>query len=453
METGCEACLSWHSQARFRHVCPLLVSTPDGLRCSVDTAQVRPFWGRAFGFYGGSLLAVYLAAAFSLFVFLRVVGYPVNIFQLVWPGSWHRVAEVRGGFFLARSQQAFRADRPAEGMLYLTNAYQFDPNNYTIAFTLAQRLQLSAPLRSDEVYRRLLRSHPAERDATAQAWFRALLARGDFPGVQDLARQRVLEDSAHAAVWLRALIFATRQTADDAPLRELLDSTATAARPWRQLLETELLRRSHQPDRFRAALKQPWTDAPAYALFYQISELTALGDTFEAADLIGRYGHRLDDTARATLLLETYAAADARQARQALVSTLLSPTLSPPTIGLLAAHLIRHPDAELFDQLYERFMAQNLPANETTLDAYLALYCAAGVVGDWHKLHAIAAAIRRKKGGNIYTLGLAEAFFRGQTPQTRIAGLISALPTFLEVHYALLERYPGPPRPAAKSPP
>ena len=39
-ETGCDAAHYWHQPARFRRVCPLLVETPDGLRCSVDTRDV-----------------------------------------------------------------------------------------------------------------------------------------------------------------------------------------------------------------------------------------------------------------------------------------------------------------------------------------------------------------------------------------------------------------------------
>ena len=70
-ETACVACLSWNEPARFRRDCPLLVSTPQGLRCSVNTADVRPFWRRAFFFYGGGLATLYLTAALTVFIFLR----------------------------------------------------------------------------------------------------------------------------------------------------------------------------------------------------------------------------------------------------------------------------------------------------------------------------------------------------------------------------------------------
>lgn len=448
-ETACEASFSWHKQANFRRVCPLLVPTPDGLRCSANTADVRPFWGRTFALYGGSLAALYLLAALAIFAFLRGVGYPISIVHLVWPGSWHRVGEVRGWFFFERANRAFAADRPAEGMLYLVNAYEFNPADPHVAFLLAQKLQLSNPVRSDAIYQRLLREQPTQRTAIAQVWFRALLARGDFAAVEALAAREIVADSSHASVWLRAFVFANRQTRTLALLNELLNSPAPEAKFWRPLLLVEAdLRAGHLESALRE-LKQPWTKAPAYGLFYQIAELTAHGQALLAVDLLGSYQTRLDDTARATLLLDAYAALGARHNREQLFDSLLAPPLNAPTVNILAANLIRHPDSDLLQRLFLKFTREKPSVGDTTLETYLALFCAAGANSDWNKLHLVASALHRDgPAGNVSTLGLAETFFRGQTAQTRIAGLLAALPTSLEVHYALLERYPGPPAPA-----
>ncbi|HYD83675.1 MAG TPA: hypothetical protein VEA63_06470, partial [Opitutus sp.] len=317
-ETGCDACLSWDKSARFRRVCPLLVETPDGLRCSANTADVRPFWGRAFGVYGGTAAALYLGGALAVFIFLRTVGYPINIGHLVWPGAWHRVTEVRGWFFLERAKAAFNEGRTAEGMLYLGNAHQFDPANYTIASMFAQRLQLSHPVRADDIYRRLREDHPAQRALVSETWFRSLLARGEFAAVATLARDEILVDPDRAGVWMRALIFASRQTNSDSALRELLTSAEPAAQPWRQLLETELLLRTGRRTEARDALSRPWENIPAYARFYQISELIALGDGIAAVDFVARYGSTLDDTARVVLLLDAYTTLGAAQSRERL---------------------------------------------------------------------------------------------------------------------------------------
>lgn len=443
-ETTCEASLTWHDQARFRRVCPLLVSTKDGLRCSANTADVRPFWGRFWAYYGGTAAALYLTAVLVVFVFLRSVGYPISIVHLAWPGSWHRVGEVRGWFFMERANRAFAAGRPAEGMLYLTNSYQFDPTNYQVGLTLAQKLQLNSPARADEIYQRLLAEHPDRRTATARLWFRSLLARGNFQQIGRLAMEQVTADPADASVWMRALIFATRQSGEVAPLSALRASTSPAAAPWRTVLDCELSLRSGKKAAALARLGQPWDDAGGYALFYQIDTLIDLDRAFDAVDRLESYGRRLDDVARATLHLEAYARLGAAQSLERFVDMLLAPEANTPTFTLLTAHLVRHPNRAVLDRVYAKFMAARIPLNGETLPAYLSLYCAAGAGGDWTKLQAIAGLIKREAGGTSYTLGLAEAFLRAETTQTRIAGLLAALPMPLELHYALLERYPGP---------
>ena len=435
--------MTWHTPLRFRRVCPLLVETPRGLRCSVNAPEVRPFWYRMFGYYGAAIAALYLAAAIGVFIFLRSIGYPITIVHLVWPGSWHHVTEARASYFLERSQRAFAAGRPAEGVLYLSNAYEFDPANATIGLALAQTLQLGQPARSNEIYRHLMSGHPATRAVIAQSWFRALLARGDFIGVQSLARTQVVEDPTQAGVWMRALVFATRQTRNRVPLRELQESSASPARRWRPVVETEILLQAGKKSAARASLEQTWSNIPPYGYYYQLNELIALGEGLAAIDLLGKYGGQIDDTARATLLLEAYATLDVPQSRQRLVDALLSSPLNLPTVNLLAAHLIRHPDRAILDELFTAFARAKFSVGADNLESYLALYCAAGVAGDWGKLQTIATAIRQRGSGSSITLSLAEAFFRGQTTQTRIAGLLPALPMPLEVHYALLEHYPG----------
>src|SRR6185295_545658 len=152
LETQCDAVMHWDSPARFRRLCPLLVQTPQGWRCSVNTADVRPFWGRAFGYYGGTLVAIYLVCVLSVFIFLRVVGYPVSVFHVAWPPSWHRVGQARGWFFMEKARQSFAANRTSEAILYLSNAYEFDPSNYAAGLTLAKSLQAGQPLISNRVF-------------------------------------------------------------------------------------------------------------------------------------------------------------------------------------------------------------------------------------------------------------------------------------------------------------
>lgn len=443
LETICDASISWDQPKRFRRVCPLLVETPNGLRCSVNTADVRPFWRRAFTLYGVSLLSLYLTAAISFFIFLRIVGYPVNIFHTIWPPAWHHLREARGDFFFNKATKAFAAGRTSEGVLYLSNAYTFDPNNYTAGLMLAKNIQLGQPNLSDSIYQRLLHDHPEQRAATAQDWFRALLARGNYPTIQLLALSQVIDDAPHASVWMRALIFASRQTRNDQPLRTLRGSSHPAAQPWSTVIDVELALQSGHIDAARAALTQPWGSAPAYTIYYQIDNLIALNDPYRALDLLVLYGRRLDDEARVTLQLEAFARLESQRLLQRQTDALLNQSVNFPTVKILAAHLIRHPDSVLLDQVYTKFMAANFPVDNDSAGIYLSLYCAAGVAHDWGKAHAIGGVLRRSTGGTFVMLGLMETFFRGRDAQTRISTFLPAMPMPLEVTYALLERYPG----------
>ena len=441
-ETSCEACIDWDRPARFRRVCPLLIETPQGLRCSAHAENVRPFWRRALGYYGVSLASIYLAGALGLFGLLRVIGYPVNVFQIIWPPAWHHLSEVRSGFFINKANRAFAAGHTSEGLLFLNNAYEFDPDSYTTGLLLAKTIQLGQPLHSDSIYAQLMRQHPEQRSATAQEWFRALLARGDCRLIEVLAREQICEDVAHSSVWVRALLFATQQTNSDVPLRQLLESKNDVAKYWKPLLEVELMLRSGHGDEARAALTQPWVGMPAYGLYYQIATLIRMNEAFKALDLLAQYEGRLDDEAKVTLRLDAYAQANSTRLTRQLADALLSSPPNLPTVKIIVAHLIRHPDPVILDQVYSYFTRAQLPVSSENVGIYLSLFCAAGVAQDWSKVHSIARTLKQSTGGNFVTLSLLESFFRGTATQTRISSFLPTVPLPLEVTYALYERYP-----------
>jgi len=443
-ETQCEASIHWASAARFRRVCPLLVQTPQGWRCSVNTADVRPFWGQALRYYGGAVAAVYLACVITVFVFLRAVGYPVSVVHVGWPPSWHRVGQARGWFFMEKASRAFAANRPSEAILYLANAYEFDPANYTAGLMLAKALQAGQPVTSNQLYARLLHEHPAQHAETAQEWFRALLARGDFDTVTALARDEVLAAGTHASVWMRALVFATRQTHHDAILGGLGDSTAPGAKAWRPLVEAELLFLDGRTNDGRAVVEHAdWSAVPAYGLFYRVSQLLELGDAFAALDLLQRNRSQLDDEARVTLELNAYAREGARRPYQQIVDQLLAPKLSQPVIKILAAQLIAYPDAATLGQVCDRFRAEKLPFTTENAGSYFSLLCAAGANGDWIHFGGLRNAISSSAPSSDALLAAVEEFFRGRSSASRITSLLPALPLPLEVNYALITRYPG----------
>jgi hypothetical protein len=447
LETGCEACTAWSKPARFRRVCPLLVETPKGLRCAANTADVRPFWGRAAAAYGGGLLAIYLAGAITVFAFLRTIGYPISIVHVTWPGLWYRVPQARGWFFAQKAQRALDAGRTAEGLLYLANAYQFDPSNYSLALSLAKSFQAGRPRESDTLFLRLLREHPDQRDATAQEWFRALLARGDFPKIAGLAANETLVDPADAHVWIRALLFATRQLGDDAPLRTLLENQSPAARAWHHVVEVELLMRARRFTEARAALDRPWLvgDSP-FTIYYRVSTLTKLGDTFAALDTLETFRTRLgDDEAYAALKLDALADANAPRTLRAKVDELLAPRLTLPRVMTLCAYLIRHPDTATFARLYDKVQREQLPLDTSSAGVWFTLLCTAGAVGDLPRLHALVVTLKLAANSPFIAVSAIEAFFRGQTGAEKITSFLPVIPVPIEINYALIDRYAAPP--------
>lgn len=442
-ETGCEACLTWNQPARFRRICPRLVGTPQGLRCSVDAADVAPFWGRMVAYYGGALLAVYVSGVIAVFAFLRTIGYPVSVVHVAWPGLWHRVPQARGWFFANKSQRALAEGRTAEGLLYLSNAHQFDPSNYQIALDLARTYQ-SGPIReSDLLFEALLRDHPAERETTAQEWFRALLARGDFRKIAALAEARINADSVQAHTWLRALLFATRQLGDDARLQTLATGSSPGAVRWRSVVKAELLVRAGETREARAMLRQAWpAPAPSFTVYYRVATLISLGDFYGALDTLEANRSTLaDDEAYLSLRLDALAAAGAARTLQADLEELLAPRLTPARVILLCVFLIRHPNAEFFGRLVEKAQRDQMPFDEKTARAWFSLFCTAGAVGDTPRLHSLSATLKLGARTQFVALDAIESFFRSNRPGESITSHLPSIPLPVEVDYALLARY------------
>lgn len=442
--------MHWHRPSRFSRVCPLLVQTPQGLRCSANTEDVRPFWGIAVRYYGSAVLALYVVAVLSVFGFLRTIGYPVSIIHVGWPPLWHKVGQARGWFYLMHAQKAFGAGNTREGLMYLENAYEFDPQNYDAGLALARQYQLQQPARSDEIFAKLLRENPDRRDFTAQQWFRPLLARGEFDQLAPLAASEVLHDPPHASAWMRALLFATRQNHDDQPLRHLLDNHTPAAVAWHKLVQTELDWRANKTAQVRAAVEGAWpADAPPFTVIYRVETLAALGNPSGALDLLEQQRSRIDVEAWLTVRLHCLAESGAMQSvRNEVNAMLLSRPLTPPAIKIVCAQLIRHPDLQLFHDALFTFARELAPLTDETAGSWFSFLCTAGAVGDLTQLHNLALRLREASRTPFVALPIVEGFFRDNPDVRKATSFLPFLPVPNEVAYALIERYPGP-RPAA----
>jgi hypothetical protein len=444
LETTCDACLHWRQPARFRRVCPLLLTTPNGLRCSANTKDVRPFWGRAAGFYSGALVVSCLAAVLVVFAFLRGIGYPVRFMAVAWPPAWPGIRTARGEYFFEQARHALATNQTKEALLALSYAYELDPRNYQAGLSLAKLWQARLPEGSDQVYARLLHDDTAQSTLIAGEWYRAILARGDFPKIVQVVPVLLARDAADAPVWIHALFFATRRLGDAKPLRKLLAEGPSLAPSLRRLVEIELLIETGRVSDAHEALRHLSVDT-FYPAYYQISGLTALGlpdEALAALNLNARLLSRQDGFA---LRLAAFAAKGWPSLVHNEVDLVLSAPTNDSSVELLCAQFIRHPDPELLTALFDKLRREPLPPTIGSFQATAALFCAAGVNADWPHLEVAHQMLKQLSGSNFIALDLLGSFFHGQSAQ-QLGNVLPILqPMSLDVTYALFEHYRGTP--------
>lgn len=443
-ETACAAITHWSDPARFQRVCPLLGRNASGAwRCTADRADVRPFWGRAAVFYGSAVLVTYLAATLAVFVFLRSVGYGVTLPGVLWPPAWEKFTAIRSEFFLEKYRASVQAGDMQSALMSLSTAYSLEPQNYGAGRQLARLWQISQPLYSNQVYRRLINDHPDQAEATAQVWFRALLARGDFNGVESLAAERLLAAPERSAAWLNAFLFANRRTADAKRRAALASNPALSATGRFLLALSEDLAALTDARDIRSRLLVAAAGAGDSLSFYHVCrELIARGSPAEALDWMERRSGLLGARDLVSLRLDALAALGWAGTLQNEVRSLLEAPAAPVIAELLSAHLIRYPDAAVRELVFTRFAESPFPADDAGYAAYLALFCAAGAGRDAPRVEWAASRIQALLGNDFRGLGAVGASLLDGNRTRRIENYLPALqPLSLEVTYALFEHY------------
>jgi tetratricopeptide (TPR) repeat protein len=447
LDSRCEAVTHWNQPARFKRVCPLLVQTPQGWRCSVNAESVRPFWGRAV-LYGAALsLVLYLAATLLVFGVLRSASYKTSYLSVAWPPRWNELRKSQENLYVARAQQALQAGNYQEAILSLEMVTQLNPGNYPAGLTLAGLSQVAGqPYVADHIYERLMRDVPDQRRATAQIWFRTLLARGAYPRIKTLATVMLSEDPAERTVWLNAVFFACRQTRDSAFLGTVLSQHPHLPEWCTELIGIEHLLLQGHTDRALPRLNRVYRrPAAAYIPYYQIDRLLRLGLHDQANILLQTYDRQLQPNEAAFLRLRSYQAKGWTSLVSAEFDSLLRYELSPPLATQFCAYLVSHPDPALFASFSARFETTGMPVNADTVSLYHAAYLAAVLAGDAPRADQLLARITQYTASDARVLrGLGELLGK-QAGDSRLPRILPLVPLPTEVTYAILERSPAHP--------
>lgn len=445
-ETGCEAVLGYHSPARFRALCPLLAQRADGnWVCSVDTAEVRPFWGRVAAGVGVTVLALALAAVLGVYALLRGIGYDVSFVQVAWPPAWRQFRQVQSAFYLDRAREARAAGRMDEALISLSNAYDLNPADHKTGLLLAQLWQAGQPLLSDQLYGRIFREHPAHRDEIGPAWYRALLARGDFDAIQRLAGERLLSGGPAPGAWLQAVLFASRQTGEAAPLARLVAEPALPAAIAPLLRLEQALHSAPAETRVRLLAGAAAGETDPFASYHLLARLLAEGRPDLVLARLDAPSCPLGNREKIRLRLDALVIADRLDVRAAIVRQLLAQPTQPAVCELLSGHLSAHPDRALLLAYAAKLEAEPLPPGEAVHPQLLAFFSACAALGDADLLDTATRLVNASAGRDYRTLDALRELFARKAPLRPEAFLPVLQPLPLDTVYALYSRFAPPP--------
>ncbi len=443
LDSRCQAVESWYQPRRFRKVCPLLTETKDGWRCGVDAERVRPFWGRAALFSSTALLALYLVGTLTVYAVLHAASYEVSYRSVVWPPHWPELRGSQERLHATRAQQALAAGDYQAAILSLQTICQLNPRNHSAGLALANLIQITGqPSVADHIYARLLHDVPEQRTTTARLWGRALLAGGNYAQLKHLAVTMLSEDSGRREAWLHALLFAARQTHDQALLRDLLKDDHGLPNWCLELIDLEQLVLDNRLDQAIPRLSQQLRPTVSYFDTYQIDRLLRLGHPELAGKLIDAYGDRLPADEAAFLRLRAGRAQNRTSRLDSEYDALLSYPLTPRLGVMFCVSLLEQPAPGLLNRFLDRFAERGPALTAETLPLYHAVYLVAVNGQATGRAAKLNESIRRFTSAEAKALrGLGELLVKGPASQN-LSPVLPLVPLPLEVVYAIVERSP-----------
>lgn len=443
-ETDCDASQSWAHRRQFRHLCPLLVETADGFRCSVDTRQVRPFWGRALLFGLGGALLSYLLAALLVFGILQAIGYPIALGSVVWPGNWGDYRQAKARYFFEKGSRSIASGAFREGTIALSLSHQLDPRYYEAGLALARFSTLLNPQRCDALFAGLMQEHPEESRRTTEFWIRSALARGNFRVLQRIALANLEKGGDSSVPFLHAFLFASRMLGDTDSLVRFAGNPVS--KPWKRLLETELLLQTGKVVEATTELTKTWLPRTSYFGYYQTRCLFALGKTDDALIVAGVYQDLMPPSDRVAVQLAALALrGDTARLRSVSLRLFLQSDSPATALDILSTHLITYPDAELTRTILQELRTRTIPPSDNAESAYLAFFCAVGVLGDRPLVGEVQALIKERLGASLLSLNAAGEYFTEKDSLLKLDAFLPVFSLSLNTLYALHERQAPPP--------
>ena len=437
--TGCEACYNWRRPSRFRLVCPLLVRNEAGWRCSVDAADVRPFWGRAivFGTLGAGSL--YLVVALAALLTFRAVGYTTLEYRDFFSTAIRtRFREAQAGYYANRADQFFKAGDYRSGLLALSVAYNKNPRDWATGLTLARLLQRSnQPRIGDDVYEKLLADFPDRAEEVSAVWSEALLFRGDWLRLSRLSASRVAAGGPARGAWMRTLVYALRKLPNEQANVGFAESHPLVRDTYPGVLDAEIALREKDVARARshvaglAASSDPYLAQYAAEFAIDTGDLTAASIAVASLEpVLGTFFHNL---------YSARIAADLGRPSVAALSfgNLLIPPVTLEKLDFACAEILRRPSSERLQVALDAFSAS--PEARVRPEYVMALVAAAAATGDNASLERLYEASVSLDGTTIARLRLLAEAIAGKSAEISPTGILTGYPFPRETMLALID--------------
>lgn len=437
--TGCEACSTWRRPDRFKIVCPLLVRNEAGLRCSVDAAKVRPFWGRALAFLMVGAGSLYCMLALAAFVTFRGVGYETLRFaDFFSPEFRTRFREAQSGYYAKRADTLFEAGDYRGGLLALSVAYNKNPGDFATGLTLARLLQRSnQPRIGDDVFGKLSDDFPERTEEVSAVWSEALLFRGDWLKLARLSAGRVGAGGQARGAWMRTLVFALRRIPDSQVDAGFAECVPLLKGAYVEVIEAERAIRAGDTAKARSIVANLPAPSDSFLAQYAVEfaidthDLTAASIAVASLETtLGVYFHNV---------YSARIAADQGQPAVAALSfgNLLAPPLTIEKIDFACAEVLRRPAKDRFQMVLDSF--SGMAEANSRPEFLMAMVAAAAAAGDAAGLERLYQASTALDGTTISRLRqLADAIAGAPTEITPQA-ILSGYPFPRETMLALID--------------